>query len=379
MTESNAITADIYLEFVENHLPSLKSGNYRFRGKQIVQGAEPNGNDHAVFELPTFQVKVAGERFSINPAEVVSVFPPNNGLGHYTAVLPHIAFKRDTLPWERMLAESSDPEIERRLDKAPWLALLVLNEEELLTDEGKQPASVQEHQQAGDGYVKTRAILETDQVKGATWPPHLDPDENPHERFKVIYVKKAVLQHIVPSEKALTLLAHARRSRIGLKGVVQGQRIDIHDENDVLVYQNRASSDDCTIDYRSVANGATAIHIRVDDVSIADQPLELQPSDRIGDETAIVVANRFPQQGVKSIIHLVSLESRYKLQGDDSVFDFDGYDDAVPFVSLYNWSFTALTEKETFRHILLSLNHTFLFGMDADHIPVEATGAGSQP
>ena len=86
---------------------------------------------------------------------------------------------------------------------------------------------------------------------------------------------------------------------------------------------------------------------------------------------SIVVANRLPAEGVKSIIHLVSLEGRYKQNGADFVFDFDGYGEAIPLVSLHNWSFTALTEKETFRHILLHLNHEFLFSLDAQQLPAE--------
>jgi hypothetical protein len=88
------INASVYLEFIENHLPGLKSGKYRFSGKQILAGSDGNIS----VDLAPFQVKVEGERFSLNPAEIISVFPPDNSLGHYANVLPHIAFKRDTLP-----------------------------------------------------------------------------------------------------------------------------------------------------------------------------------------------------------------------------------------------------------------------------------------
>ncbi len=114
------------------------------------------------------------------------MFPPNSSLGHYDNVLPHVAFKRNTLPWERIISVSTDEGIEARLEKAPSMALLVLNEEELLTDKGAPPASVQEFQQAEEGYVKTVNMLGTETVKGANWPPYLDSDENPDERFKVI-------------------------------------------------------------------------------------------------------------------------------------------------------------------------------------------------
>ena len=189
-----AIKASVYLEFIENHLPTLKAGRYRFSGQQILEGDGIGDNNRFEVELAPFQVKVAGERFTINPTEIAAIFPPNNSLGHYAHVLPHMALKRDTLPWERMLAMSSDEATEARLEKAPWLALLVLNEDELLTSAGAPPQSVEEHQGAAAGYVKTVPMLNSESIKGAHWPPHLDPDENPEERFKVclLYTSRCV-------------------------------------------------------------------------------------------------------------------------------------------------------------------------------------------
>ncbi len=368
------ISTDIYLEFIENNLPALKAGQYRFSATQSLKGAGIGDDGSFELDLPPFQVKVAGERFAINPAEIVSIFPPNNSLGHYANVLPHIAFKRDTLPWERMIAASADADMEKRLEKAPWLALLVLNEDELLTDTGTPPDSVQTRQEAEGGYVKTKTILDTESREGSHWPPALDQGEDPGERFKVIYVQKGALQKLLPSAAALTWLAHARKSRIGLKGVKQGQRIEVCNEQGVLIHQEVAPTDDCSIDCGPLAAGNYTIKVdEVDGTTIVSQPLQIKPSDQIGGETAIVVANRLPAEGVKSIIHLVSLEGRYKQESDDFIFDFEGYDDAVPLLSLYNWSFTALTERETFRHILLYLNHQFLFGINGDSLPGELT------
>lgn len=366
-----SISANTYLEFIENHVPALKAGKYRFSGGQTLAGAGIGTDGRFSIDLPRFLVKVEGERFTINPAEIDSVFPPNSSLGHYDNVLPHIAFKRDTLPWERMIAAGADEATETRLEKTPWLALLVLNEEEFMTDQGTPPASIQEFQQAEEGYVKSGKLLETETVRGANWPPHLDDDENAEERFKVIYVKKASLKTLLPTEKGLNLLAHARKSRIRLTGVKAGQAIAVYDDKGALIHQETAAADDCRIDCGLLAAGDYTIH--VDGAAIDGQPFAVRPGDQVGGETALVVANRLPKSGLKSVIHLVSLEGRYKPDGDDVAFDFDGYGDAVPLVSLYSWSFTALTEKETFRHIVLSLNHTFLFGIDAGSLPDDLT------
>lgn len=364
-----SITANTYLEFIENHLAALKSGRYRFSGRQTLAGAGIGPDGSFTIDMPGFLVKVEGERFTINPAEIDSAFPPNSSLGHYDNVLPHVVLKRDTLPWERMIATSADMSTETRLEKVPWLALLVLNEEEFLTDQGAPPASIQEFQQAEEGYVKSKNLLDKEAVKGANWPPPLDVDENPDERFKVIYVKKASLQALLPNDEALTLLAHARKSRIRLTGVKAGQAIAVYDARDTLLHQETATGDGCSIDCGLLDAGAYTI--KVDGVAIDGQPLSVRPSDQVGGETALVVANRLPRSGVKSVVHLVSLEGRYKPDGHDFAFDFGGYGDAVPLVSLFSWSFTVLTEKETFRHLVLSLNHTFLFGINAGALPAD--------
>lgn len=370
-----AITADIYIEFIENHLTALKAGKYKFSGTQVLAGAGIGSGDNFSINLPDFEVKVEGERFNLNPKEIVSVFPPSNSLGHYSNVLPHIALDRDTLPWERMIAMSSDDNKQDRLEKLPWLALLVLNQDEVLTDKGEKPTSVKDQQEAEDGYVKTVSQLEKDTIKGNNWPPRLDDDEKKDEKFKVVYVKKEALKNLLPDDKGLYWLAHARKSRIGLKGVKAGQKIEVSNEKKVLVHSEIALRDNCSIHSGELEAGKYTIKVGSEEVD-----LQLKPSDQIGDETAIVVANRLPKEGTKSVIHLVSLEGRYKEEDGKFVFDFGDYDDAVPLVSLHHWSFTSLTEKETFRHILLHLNHPFLFGVNREGLPktltVEALKSG---
>ena len=379
MGKPEEIKADVYLEFIENHLPSLKAGKYRFTVQQTLSGTGIGLSNS--FSIPNpvpdqdrpepFRIKVEGERFSINPAEIVSVFPPNHSLGHYANVLPHIAFKRDTLPWERMLAMSTEEADEKRLEKAPWLVLLVLNEDEFFTDDGVAPQSVTERQQAEEGYTKSVEILKGESTQGAHWPPHLDEDEKEAEKFKVIYVQKDTLTKLLPNAGGLTWLSHARKSRIKLEGIAENQKIELFNEKGKLIHEALASSSNCSLDFGELPAGDYTI--KVDNTSIDDQPLKLKPSDQIGGETAVVVANRLPQPGVKSIIHLVSLEDRYTKNGTEFTFDFEGYSDAVPLVSLHSWQFSALTEKETFRHILLHLNHQFLFGINTDQLPTTLT------
>lgn len=87
---------------------------------------------------------VEGPRFQLAATEVAGVFPPRNGHGDFSNVIPHIVLKRRTLPWERALAAGANlPEVTpdnvlappNRIngDKfvpPPWLALLLFEEGE---------------------------------------------------------------------------------------------------------------------------------------------------------------------------------------------------------------------------------------------------------
>lgn len=380
---SDTIKAYIYLEFIENHLPALKAGKYTVSGKQDISGKgikSSDGNSNTfTLHLPSFQVKVEGERFSLKPGEVVSKFPPSKSLGHYAHVLPHIALKRDTLPWERMLADPEEDEDEELIDKAPWLALLVLNPEDVMTDQGKEPDSVKAQKEAEHGYTKTVKQLkkELDDLKAKNddkinnWPPELE-DEKAEEPIRVVYVKKDILARLVPKAKELTWLSHARKSRIGFEGLSDDARkVKIKDAKGKLLHEE-------TIDPK---DGKASIHcgkltpgdytITVDDKAVEPETFTVKGEDQIGNESAIVVASRLPEEGKKSIIHLISLEKRFKKDGDAYILDTDGFHEMIPVVSLHSWNFTALSEKETFRHILLHLNHEFLFGMNVGEMEAE--------
>jgi hypothetical protein len=68
-------------------------------------------------------------------------------------------------------------------------------------------------------------------------------------------------------------------------------------------------------------------------------------------EFAVVIGNRLPKPGSTSIVHLVSLEGRFKADGS-----FD-YGDAakVRLVSLYSWRFACQNDQEDFKNLLLNL------------------------
>lgn len=76
----------------------------------------------------------------------------------------------------------------------------------------------------------------------------------------------------------------------------------------------------------------------------------------VGDELAIVIANRLPQSGHTSTVHLVSVEGRFK-QGEFDYDDASG-NDLIRLVSLKNWSFACLDPNKDFKELLVALNTT---------------------
>ncbi|SFD86850.1 hypothetical protein SAMN05518672_103600 [Chitinophaga sp. CF118] len=105
----------------------------------------------------------------------------------------------------------------------------------------------------------------------------IETAQNDEEALTVIDVPKAVLVKILPSAASLLLLAHTRQ-------------------------------------------GVNETH------------------ELVGEENAVVFSNRLPAQGVRSTMHLVSVEGRYNANG----FDFSGNGNLFRLVSLKSWEFYTL-------------------------------------
>lgn len=115
MSEDTARRAITFTQYDE---PPLKTGEYTITVHQKVP-SQPAPNDFPVSR----RFAVSGERFTLDPSEIAGVYPPDLANGEYAGDLPHVLVTRRTLPWER--ASTNDP-------AAPWLALLLFNEDELV-------------------------------------------------------------------------------------------------------------------------------------------------------------------------------------------------------------------------------------------------------
>ena len=177
------------ITFLPNHQPAVLAGDYTVKVEQTLTTAVKNAiAADNVFEC-TRSFSVAGPRFTLDPGNIYTCFPPPGSLGDHSNVLPHITFYRSTLPWER-LACSSDA-------SAGWLALLVFSETEM--------------QQVEISTVTKSALLDGSNDIAALNANYgeLERWENGSDLITVIEVPSALLE-IIPAYSDLELAAHVR-------------------------------------------------------------------------------------------------------------------------------------------------------------------------
>lgn len=116
------------MRLAQHRLPALESGDYRlsFSQQVAINGANPT---NGLFG-DTLRFAVSGERFTLAPAEIDSVFPPPNAQGEFYNILPHITFSSRTLPWERAPKSGAVQVRNSSADVPSWLALLVVDDVE---------------------------------------------------------------------------------------------------------------------------------------------------------------------------------------------------------------------------------------------------------
>src|SRR5258708_4054138 len=183
--------------FIQYDLPPLKADTYMATVTQTVNlQAEPF--------TTSARFVVTGERFSIDPNEISSVYPPNGATGEFTGVLPHVVFTGRTLPWERTSVES-DP-------SAPWLAVFSFNEAEAPVPVKRtaadlvplnEPITVAGSSVTGVGQLPAGFL---------SYPGYntLDYGELPTDACLCIDVPVALFSNIAPSAADLFYLGHIR-------------------------------------------------------------------------------------------------------------------------------------------------------------------------
>ncbi|MBI1313830.1 hypothetical protein GC176_21260 [bacterium] len=180
------------IEFIDSHIPSLESGLYTVSVSQSVttkRSAAPTVSRPYSAEHDFF---IAGERFVLDPTEVVSVFPPRGNNGDHGNVIPHVILKRSTLPWERCRAGAPETE--------PWLALLVVHEGDPVQLSTHNVSALRSERATGsstDGMVLPGYVAE--------------PGDDPDARISVLSMPRSYANALIPPEQVRALTAHVRR------------------------------------------------------------------------------------------------------------------------------------------------------------------------
>ena len=312
--------SDGTVQFVAHWLPPLMAGDYSITVTQHLQNTDPKATASAAFDeafTNSRRFAVRGERFSLNPDELVSNFPPADNQGEYQNVLPHVIFARRTLPWER------SPEL--AADNASWLALLLFEVDEAPPLQSVQAGDLQRqpfYRSADAATAKGTPSTSTLPATTASYPDGyallsdangqpptfaLSTGENWWDLCQVIDVPADLFAAIAPTLDELDWLAHARSVSLTAKQA-----------------EDEAEQDG---------------------------------------SFSVVVGNRLPAPNRQCVVHLVSLEglARFLPTGDGETASpltlaSGGVAQSLRLVSLANWKFTSFDPEETFSGYLKAVS-----------------------
>jgi hypothetical protein len=176
--------------------PPLDPGDYKLEVTQTVDELKRR----APFK-GELSFSVAGPRFSLNPADIYCVYPPNGEFGDFANSLPHVVFTRRTLPWERNLHPGADPASDK-----PWMAILSFSMADFA--DYKFPE------------IKVRRIKEVLQPETNIVGPQkiqLQSHESDEDLCNTIDIPGVLFRQIAPRLADLGYLAHVREVDTGDK------------------------------------------------------------------------------------------------------------------------------------------------------------------
>ena len=193
------------IRFYQAIIPPLEDGNYTLRARQTLAdlpGTEPSPSIPTV----TLQFAVRGPRFTLNPADISSYFPPPSPPTPFEGQLPHVVVARKTLPWERLLGP------DKAYQGIPWLGLLVVDED----DPGGIP-KVQSGTVAD--LLSDGRKLPAGTIGPALSTGDLDDGESADDPCSYIELPAGLFASIAPRLADLPFLAHARGVDTGNKPI----------------------------------------------------------------------------------------------------------------------------------------------------------------
>lgn len=227
------------MRLYDNYEAPLRAGSYRF----VLQHTVTLEGEDARHYYRDQKFEVVAPRYSIEPDEVQAYFPPAGGVADYHSVLPHVVLRARNLPWERTV-----------FAKDPWLALLVVSDEDVRDGRVVEKTGKVADLQPDQAGVASSTRVE--QGESILLPQFRNTDDL-NTPVRLLDMDLKLFLKLCPRREDLSLLAHVRH------------------------------------------------------VDIADKV----PLDMVADgEFAVVVGNRFPQAGPNTV-YLISLEGWDKVLG----------------------------------------------------------------
>ncbi|MBW8683015.1 hypothetical protein [Chitinophaga rhizophila] len=225
-TEQTILQAPEQLAFIHESLPQLVAGEYTVTADLSVEVAKQFNGD---FETAVKKVWVGAPRFILEEAAIYSLYPPRDITGRFETTLPQIVFRRRTLPWERTIdGELHDNTAFRQqapLRHAPWMALLLLSEDEMKglgkPEDAILPGKKSLKDPGGNVFVPE---ISADLTNGNN--PKLAPWEDVNTAYDVIDIPLPLFKRIAPKKEDLYYLAHVRKVQVD----ENKERADIEDD-----------------------------------------------------------------------------------------------------------------------------------------------------
>ena len=292
------------VKFVDHYMPALDAGEYTITLEQNTGGSGAGGSVADQF-TSTKNFIIKGDRFSLNPNNVHSVFPFDNIQGDYGNSIPHIVLTNKVLPWARGLGAGKE--------KYPWLALLTFK-----ADEAPEIKEVELANFKTDKLpVLASGVLFYDFTKEA--------DEKDSDKCNIVDIKVDLFNQIVPNIEDINYLSHVREVEVSKKSA-------------------------------NFLNPSKFLELHPESLS----PVQI---------FSVIVGNRLlatdkPTQ--KYVVHLVSLENmgQYLPNKDDKPGIIDNTIKYVRLVTLYNWKFTATKNTKNLSDVVAALNNSYVGGSE---------------
>lgn len=180
-----------FLVFHDMHEPVLENSDYTLSFSHTL---DPRTGDAAASGAGELHLRVVGPQLSLPTGSVVATFPANLSADRYYSVLPHALLSRGTLPWERDPRATGRGKAAARKDALPWLALLILDEDELSTG------------------VASTSPARISTVPAKKMPPEIaSGDTHDDDMVTLLELDAAMATSLLPPLADLPWLAHVRR------------------------------------------------------------------------------------------------------------------------------------------------------------------------